>query len=60
MVKKTSPCSTAQSEAAVTRGRVCPQECLSRAVVTGHVLVGTLGFSLEFGFWELAPVQIDD
>lgn len=56
----TSPCSTAQSEAAVTQGRVCPQERVSRAVVTSHVLVGTLSFSLEFGFWEPEPVQIDD
>lgn len=56
----TSPCSIAQSEAAITRDRVCPQECVSRGVVTSHVLVGTLGFSLEFGFWEPAPVWIDD
>lgn len=56
----TNPCSIAQSEAVITRGRVCPQECVSRAVVTSHVLIGTLGFSLEFGFWEPAPAWIDD
>lgn len=56
----TSACSIAQLETAVTWGRVCCQECVSRVEVTSHVLIGTLSFTLEFGFWELVPGWIDD
>lgn len=55
-----SPCPTAQLYTSIIQDRACPQECVRRAVVTSHVFLGTLGFSLEFSFWEPAPARIDD